>query len=49
MTTLWHGRFKGGSAEALKALNDSLSFDMRMYKEDIEGSRAHVRMLARVS
>ncbi|HJP16007.1 MAG TPA: argininosuccinate lyase [Acidimicrobiales bacterium] len=48
MTTLWHGRFKGGSAEALKALNDSLSFDMRMYKEDIEGSRAHVRMLARV-
>ena len=48
MTTLWHGRFKGGSSEALKALNDSLSFDMRMYREDIEGSRAHVRMLERV-
>ena len=48
MTTLWHGRFKGDSSEALKALNDSLSFDMRMYREDIEGSRAHVRMLERV-
>ena len=48
MTTLWHGRFKGGPAEALQALNDSISFDIRMYKEDIEGSRAHVRMLERV-
>ena len=36
MTTLWHGRFKGGPAEALQALNDSISFDIRMYKEDIE-------------
>ncbi len=46
--TLWHGRFEGGPAEALQALNDSLSFDQRMYREDIEGSRAHVSMLAEV-
>ena len=45
MTTLWHGRFKGGPAEALQALNDSISFDIRMYKEDIEGSVAHAKML----
>ena len=46
--TLWHGRFTGGPNEALQALNDSLPFDRRMYREDIAGSRAHVRMLASV-
>ena len=48
MATLWHGRFEGGPAEALQALNDSLPFDRRMFPEDIAGSRAHVRMLSRV-
>ena len=45
---LWHGRFEGGPSEALQALNDSLPFDRRMFREDIAGSRAHVSMLARV-
>ncbi|MEC9467819.1 MAG: argininosuccinate lyase [Actinomycetota bacterium] len=48
MATLWHGRFEGGPGEALQALNDSLPFDRRIYREDVAGSRAHVRMLARV-
>ena len=48
MATLWHGRFEGGPGEALQALNDSLPFDRRMYREDVAGSRAHVRMLAQV-
>ncbi len=46
--TLWHGRFAGGPSEALQKLNDSLPFDQRMYAQDIEGSRAHVAMLASV-
>ncbi len=46
--TLWHGRFAGGPSEALQKLNDSLPFDQRMYAQDIEGSRAHVTMLAAV-
>jgi len=46
--TLWHGRFEGGPSEALQALNDSLPFDRRMFREDIAGSRAHVRMLCDV-
>ncbi len=45
---LWEGRFEGGPAEALQALNDSFGFDRRMYKEDIAGSRAHVTMLESV-
>jgi len=47
-STLWHGRFAGGPSEALQALNDSLPFDRRMFREDIAGSRAHVRMLCDV-
>ena len=46
--TLWHGRFDGDPAAALRALNDSLSFDRRMFREDIAGSRAHAAMLAGV-
>ncbi len=48
MATLWHGRFVGGPAEALQALNDSLPFDRRLYREDVAGSRAHVAMLEEV-
>ncbi len=48
MSTLWHGRFAGGPSEALQQLNDSLPFDQRMFREDIAGSRAHVRGLGSV-
>lgn len=48
MSTLWHGRFAGGPSEALQQLNDSLPFDQRMFREDIAGSRAHVRGLGAV-
>ncbi|HVA44695.1 MAG TPA: argininosuccinate lyase [Acidimicrobiales bacterium] len=47
--TLWHGRFGDQSpADALMALNQSLSFDRRLAGDDIAGSRAHVRGLGRV-
>ncbi len=45
--TLWHGRFEGGPAAELMAFTESLSFDRRLWPDDIEGSRAHVRGLAR--
>jgi argininosuccinate lyase len=42
---LWNGRFrKGLHPEALK-FSSSLGIDKRLYKEDIEGSLAHVAML----
>jgi argininosuccinate lyase len=47
--TLWHGRFEGGPAAELMAYTESLSFDRRLWPDDIEGSRAHVRGLARSS
>jgi argininosuccinate lyase len=45
--TLWHGRFAGGPAEELLAYTVSLPFDRRLWRDDIQGSRAHVRGLAR--
>jgi argininosuccinate lyase len=44
--TLWHGRFEGGPAAELMAYTVSLPFDQRMWRDDIIGSRAHVRGLA---
>ncbi len=43
--TLWHGRFEGGPAAELMAFTESLSFDQRLWADDIEGSRAHVKGL----
>ena len=45
--TLWHGRFASGPSDELMAFTESLSFDRRLWADDIEGSRAHVRGLAR--
>ena len=45
-TTLWGGRFTGGPAGAMLAYTTSLPVDRRLYREDIAGSVAHVRMLA---
>ncbi len=38
-------RISAESSSLLKALNDSLPFDKALYREDIEGSRAHAWML----
>jgi argininosuccinate lyase len=46
--TLWQGRFGDGPADELLAFTESLSFDRRLARDDIAGSRAHVAMLARV-
>ena len=47
--TLWSGRFgDGGPADELLSFTVSLSFDRRLAFDDLEGSRAHVRGLAKV-
>ena len=45
--TLWAGRLEGGPAEELWAFTASLDVDRRMASDDVAGSRAHVRGLAR--
>ncbi|MBK9751665.1 MAG: argininosuccinate lyase [Chloroflexi bacterium] len=43
--TLWGGRFSEPTDDDLRALNDSIGFDQRMYKEDIQGSIAWAKAL----
>jgi argininosuccinate lyase len=41
----WGGRFEAEMDEVALRFSESVSFDRRLYREDIEGSIAHVRML----
>ncbi len=42
---LWSGRFKKDVDSRVNDFNSSISFDGRMYRQDIEGSIAHATML----
>jgi len=46
--SLWGGRFSEPTDDDLRALNDSIGFDRRMYCEDIAGSIAYARAIAAV-
>ncbi|MDN5347840.1 MAG: argininosuccinate lyase [Clostridia bacterium] len=45
---LWGGRFQKSTAPEVEDFHSSLSFDRRLYRQDIQGSIAHARMLATV-
>jgi len=47
-TKLWGGRFSEPTDAFVEAFTASIGFDQRLYDEDITGSIAHARMLARV-
>ncbi len=42
---LWGGRFQKSADKLTDDFNSSIHFDQRLYKQDIEGSIAHVKML----
>ena len=44
---LWGGRFTKEENQLVHNFNESLSFDRKFYRQDIEGSMAHVTMLAK--
>ncbi|MDP3049909.1 MAG: argininosuccinate lyase [Eubacteriales bacterium] len=48
MAQLWGGRFEKGNDRLVEEFHSSLSFDRRLYSQDIRGSMAHARMLGRV-
>ena len=43
----WGGRFKGETDSFVNRFNSSMGFDGRLYVQDIDGSIAHCRMLAK--
>lgn len=44
---IWGGRFQKAMDEMVEKFNASISFDARLYAQDIEGSMAHCQMLAK--
>ncbi len=44
---LWGGRFKKGVNDLVNDFNSSIRIDSKMYKQDIEGSIAHAKMLGK--
>lgn len=44
---LWGGRFQKSTDKLVEDFHSSISFDQRLYREDIKGSAAHARMLGK--
>ncbi len=42
----WGGRFAAGPAEIMRAINASIGFDAKLWRQDIAGSQTHAAMLA---
>ena len=47
MAKMWAGRTAGETSRIADEFNSSIGFDSRMYREDVTGSIAHARMLAK--
>ena len=43
---MWGGRFAEGPSALMREINASISFDKRLWRQDINASRAHIAMLA---
>jgi argininosuccinate lyase len=43
----WSGRFRQKTAKVVERFTESVSFDHRLWRQDIKGSIAHARMLAK--
>src|SRR5262245_33330433 len=44
----WGGRFGEKTDQRVESFTESVSFDRRLYRQDILASQAHARMLAKV-
>ena len=47
MKKLWGGRFGEKTSKTAESFTESISFDYRLWKYDIEGSIAHAKMLGK--
>jgi argininosuccinate lyase len=46
---MWGGAFNVPPSDLMKKINASISFDKKLYKQDIKGSIAHAQMLSEQS
>jgi argininosuccinate lyase len=42
---MWGGRFEAKPSDLMQEINQSITFDNKLYKQDIRGSKAHAKML----
>lgn len=45
---MWGGRFETKPSVIMQEINESISFDKKLYKQDIKGSKAHAKMLCQI-
>ncbi len=45
---MWGGRFSTGQNQIMQAINSSISFDKKLFEQDIKGSIIHAKMLSKV-
>ena len=45
-SSIWGGRFSSGPSQLMNDINASISYDQRLFRHDIAGSKAHASMLA---
>ncbi len=44
---MWGGRFESAPDAIMEEINVSIDFDRHLYRQDIDGSKAHAAMLAK--
>lgn len=44
---MWGGRFDAKPSDLMQEINQSITFDQKLYKHDIQGSKAHAKMLVK--
>ncbi len=47
-SNIWGGRFSEKPSDLMQEINESISFDYKLYKQDITGSKAHANMLCKI-
>ncbi len=45
---MWGGRFNSKPSSLMQEINQSITFDKKLYKQDIKGSTAHAKMLEKI-
>jgi argininosuccinate lyase len=45
---MWGGRFETTPSNLMQEINQSITFDKKLYKQDIKGSTAHAKMLTKI-
>lgn len=46
---MWGGRFENKPSDLMQEINQSIRFDQKLYKQDVQGSISHAKMLQKIN